>query len=985
MMTTRWRLLVTASSFSLSLTLWTVGAAAQTGAPATPPAAAQDTPADPETGDPVAADPQSDSAGDIVVTGFRSSLQKALNLKREAIGVRDSIVAEDIGKFPEQNVAESLQRIPGVLLTRDGPSNEGQKVSLRGLGSNYVVTTINSAPVRTTTAADVGSSARNFNYDVFPSELFGRVDVYKTPLASLEEGGIGGNVDLQTPRPFDSPGTSIRYTANLQYNDGSQKWNPRGSVIASATSGNFGVLFGVTYSKNANLRSGYQTTGAAYTTSALGRLGYIPAANRPGVLVGPYRFELDYAGPGANLGSYTREQIDNAIFPRFFRAYGSVNNRERLGATASLQYKTDRLDLSVDGIYSTITDERDEFTFGVPVRESRTTNRANPVGRSGNNGFIPIDPKIDENNNLYGTFANAAFFNESFYYDANTKFAYIIGRGTWDATDNLKVSGQLNYSRSRAEYYQARLNTNIYGVQVTFDPTVDRFHPSITSPVDYNSPASYRASGNADPALLFQRDVEIDTQKTARLVFDYDVGDIGGVSLHARFGGSYVSTGKENERRSGSDLAQRSVLPGGGTFRGSDIYANMTPGIPIGPIPNGGNRDFPTNWASFPRSYVVGTLNAHGFSRDAPPIASAAFTAEENITSLFFETDAKTMIAGRELRANVGIRYSDTRTVINNVRLENGALVPNEAKGGYKYWLPSISLAYDVTDNLLVRGSAGKTITRAALANIARATYIPEPTSLSAVSGNPNLRPQIATGFDAGIEWYFAPGGLLSVGGFLKTLRDTTISETVQVPFSSLGLPASALNKQVFYPTTAEPDPDLTINLSRFSNGGEQKFKGLEFAYQQQFKFLPAPFDGFGVLGSFTRIFPRQLEFVATNGTAFPVYSIPKVSYSVTGYYEKGPFALRASWNYRGKTTGTVNNDGTNLIQWSAPRGYLDATTSYKINDAIELRFDVLNITNTRSYSYYDDPTGVFGDGQSRPTDPLNSGRTFSFGIRGKL
>jgi hypothetical protein len=176
-----------------------------TGAPADPQAAAAD-------------NEDSATPEDIVVTGFRRSLAQGLELKREAIGVRDSIVAEDIGKFPEANVADSLQRIPGVILSRDGASNEGQKISIRGLSSDFTVTTINMAPVRTTSALDVGGSSRNFNYDVFPSELFGRVDVYKTPLANLEEGGIGGNVDLQTPRPFDSKSRVIRYTAQANYN-----------------------------------------------------------------------------------------------------------------------------------------------------------------------------------------------------------------------------------------------------------------------------------------------------------------------------------------------------------------------------------------------------------------------------------------------------------------------------------------------------------------------------------------------------------------------------------------------------------------------------------------------------------------------------------------------------------------------------------------------------------------------------------------------
>ena len=181
-----------------------------------------------------AAAPQ-DTVDEVVVTGFRSSLQKSLGLKKDAIVVRDSIVAEDIGKFPEANVAEALQRIPGVYLSRDGASNEGQRISIRGLGSDYNVTTINGAPVRTTSSSNVGGSSRDFNYDVFASELFGRVDFYKTPLAELEEGGIGGVVDLQTPRPFDSPGRHIRYQVVGSYNDKSKHLDPAGFALFSNT------------------------------------------------------------------------------------------------------------------------------------------------------------------------------------------------------------------------------------------------------------------------------------------------------------------------------------------------------------------------------------------------------------------------------------------------------------------------------------------------------------------------------------------------------------------------------------------------------------------------------------------------------------------------------------------------------------------------------------------------------------------------------
>jgi TonB-dependent receptor len=255
----------------------------------------------------------------IVVTGFRRSLTKAIQLKRESIGLRDSIVAEDIGKFPEANVADSLQRIPGVILSRDGASNEGQRISIRGLGSEFTVTTINNAPVRTTSATNVGSSTRDFNYDIFPSELFGRVDVYKSPQANLEEGGIGGNVDLQTPRPFDSNGRVIRYTAQANYNTQSKEWRPRGSLLLSDTWGNFGALVGVAYAKTVNERSGFQSTGggtSGYNSSTLGRRPFYQPAPAPNTS-GPFNFELNLDSPLANFGSLTRAQVANGYLPRF--------------------------------------------------------------------------------------------------------------------------------------------------------------------------------------------------------------------------------------------------------------------------------------------------------------------------------------------------------------------------------------------------------------------------------------------------------------------------------------------------------------------------------------------------------------------------------------------------------------------------------------------------------------------------------------------
>lgn len=914
-----------------------------------------------------------------MVTGFRESLAQGIELKREAIGVRDSIVAEDIGKFPEQNVAESLQRIPGVFLSRDGASNEGQRISIRGLGSQYSLTTINGAPVRTTSSQNVGTSTRDFNFDVFPSELFGRVDIYKTPQASLEEGGIGGNVDLQTPRPFDSGERVLRYGGAYNYNSQSEEWTPRGSLLASDTWGNFGALLGVAYAKNINERSGFQSTGG-YNTNALGERPYLgPAAANT---FGPYQFQLNLDDPRANFGGLTRQQIANAFLPRFYRVFTSKNERERLGTVASLQFKTDRLDISLDGIFSKLQDAPDEFTFGVAVRNSRTVPGTTAApGTPGNNGLVPVDVHIDQYNNLYGTFANASYLGESFYRNSETEFKYGILRGAYELTDTLKLSAQINASDSNAWYSENRVFYNIYGVTSTFDPTGNVSYPTISSPVDYTNPSNYSA-----PDLNFALNREVDRQATGRMQLDWDAGEFLGIDWSALVGASYVKTTKLVQRQDGTALAKSQILPTGGTFATLNVFSYMNPYIQYGSLENGGNPGYPSQFATLPRSFVMGFLNANAVNAVAPVRLNQAFDAEEAVTAGYFEVNGTTDIAGHEMRGNVGVRYADTEVDIDNYySIGNGQFAPQNIQGGYDNWLPSLSLAFDITQDLVVRGSAGKTITRAALVNIASGTVVPNVFNAEITVGNPSLKPQVSTQFDLGLEWYFAPGGLLSGGVFKKKLDGTATASVDQVTLGSTGLPDSAFNALALgYPSGDIPD-SLMLRRTKYINQGTIDLKGFELAYQQTFNFLPAPFDGLGTILSYTNVDTQGYNYVTSEGRRISVALVPETAYSLTAYYEKGPFAVRTSYNYRGKSVvsgGQVNN-ANDQIPYNSELGFLDASISYRFNTALEVRLDALNLTNENTYIYYEDPDGPSGNGQSRRDNSFYNGRTFSLGVRG--
>ena len=487
----------------------------------------------PVTAAPQAAGPDSvstDPVSTVVVTGFRSSLQKALNLKQQAIGVRDSIVAEDIGKFPEANVAESLQRVPGIILNRDESSGEGQRVSIRGLPTEYSVTTLNGAPVNTTSTGTIGSAARGFNYDVFASELFGRVDFNKSPSAELTEGGLGGVVDLQTPRPFDNPKRTIRYALTESYNTMSKHADPMGFALYSNTWNNVGFLIGASHSSSVNTRSGFEATGG-YNSSARG-------SQTP--VKGNFALALDYDSPRANLGNYTRAQIDNALLPRIYRFYGSQNDRSRDGLVSSLQYKTGDLNLSLDTLYSKLKNSREESIFGILLRNSRTTNRTLPAGTNGNSGMIPLNVSIDPGSNLLtGTFGNTSYSNGVTYSEDETKFGYTALNARWTPRPGFALTSQLSANSSKASSYQDTLSGQIFGVDSTIDYGSDHVYPGLSSPVSFTDPNSYSGFGIGTGLTR-----ETDKGKQARLIADLDYSLFGDWTGHLKTGLVYVDTKK---------------------------------------------------------------------------------------------------------------------------------------------------------------------------------------------------------------------------------------------------------------------------------------------------------------------------------------------------------------------------------------------------------------------------------------------------------
>ena len=295
------------------------------------------------------ADQSADGSTDIVVTGYRESVAKAQQLKKAATGSQDVILAQDIAAFPDQNLAEALQRIPGVAITRD--SGEGRQISLRGLGADFTRTQLNGMEVLTNTSSGLDSRSsvsrsRSFDYSIFASELFNKVVVEKSYAAEQDEGGIGGTVGLHTAKPFDFKGLTVVASAKGQSNQYTKTVTPRLVGLISDRWGDFGFLASVAYSTADTVEFGYRNWNWSQLNFGAANVGPSVSAADRAVLVG---------ATGANRAWNSRAQT----YATFF------NKRERLGLTTALQYHPDdRTDLTLDVLYGKLTNDRRSGVIG---------------------------------------------------------------------------------------------------------------------------------------------------------------------------------------------------------------------------------------------------------------------------------------------------------------------------------------------------------------------------------------------------------------------------------------------------------------------------------------------------------------------------------------------------------------------------------------------------------------------------------------------
>jgi iron complex outermembrane recepter protein len=907
-------------------------------------------------GGPALAQTGAENSEEIVVTGFRASLERALDVKRNAVGSVDAIVAEDIAKFPDQNLAESLQRIPGISIQRDG--GEGRAVTVRGLGSQFTRVRVNGLET-ITTSTDGASPNRDraFDFNVFASELFSSLVVNKTAEASLDEGSIGAVIDLNTGNALAGKvGLTTAASVQGSYNDLSETWGPRvaGLLAYKAPSGAWGGTLSVAYSNTDTLELGNNTVRWAQAT--FDSVDGVPCYTQPNS-GGTY-----VSSPGCNA-------VAQAFHPRIPR-YGEVaHDRERLGVTAGFQFRpTDRTEVSIDGLFSRFSAVREEKWGEV-------------LFRSNERRLDVSDYVIDSNNNLISATVDDAWVRmESYLRESETTFYQLSGKVEHDFTDRFRMNAIVGTSKSDADIPVE--TTIIFDDRDAQDYSYDYSNmqsPVLTFGTDVLMPSTFQLAEIRDrPSNV------TNTFETAQLNGEWDMTDAFGVEAGLVY--------RKFEFDTEAFTRDTAVCGSSGVDRifGTTTCNSTTYGLPvtasISQLFTLGDAGQPAGTTT---QWLVPNLAAAAaytnlYSRTPALDVGNNRGVVEKVTGGYVQGNFDTAIGGMDLKANLGVRYVKTDQESRGIASGVVAVVERS----YDDWLPSANVAIFPIEDVAVRASAAKVMTRPSLGSLTPGGTV-DGFNYRITSGNPYLDPFRANSYDLSVEWYFAPESILSVALFAKDVESFPISESRTGTFASTGLPLSSINPSS--PAFTNPEGQLwTINSQ--GNGEGATFEGVEFAIQGPFTFLPGILSNFGGIANatfvdssadYTVTGPSVLN--TTTGALTPqaglirnatFFNLSKEAYNATLYYEDDRFSARASVSYRDGFIDATSGTG-NIFEGYNETVNVDASARYRINENFEVSLEGINLTD----EYRDRFTDLDAN---RNYEYNHFGRTFLVGLRYK-
>ncbi len=830
----------------------------------------------------------------ITVTGYRASLEKSQLVKRAANSIVDAISAEDIGKFPDTNAAESLSHLPGISVDRQ--FGEGEKVSINGTDPALNRVLLNG---QTIASGDWGgnptdTSGRTFNYTLLSPEIIGLMEVYKTPEARIDEGSIGGTVIVHTRKPLDLPKNTIRGSLGYNYNDRSEEGNPRGSALWSwkTDDDTFGALLSVTHDKQDISRAGVEFFG--YNTGA----GISPTAN--------------VSGDGSDVAT---AKIPVGINSSYFQ-----QTRQRDGLQGALQWKpNDQNEFNLTGVY--IKGKYNNFS------ESRYVcpgcgDQDKITDLTVNNGYVTAATVTDGAGNGNQPYAQL----DTNYRESEVKTKSLNLRHDWYG-DKWVFTSQVGTTKATGgknpEYLMKFLLQN-GGYNFNYDGTSTGVTYDDNSASNWGLKTGQQAGG-----------VEYTTTEDKERYFQFDAArDLDWGPLNKlQFGYKYINHDNGQDSRGSSIFADQDVL-----------LTEFNPGTTPGGLYDGlhASSDL-ANWPTANLNSVLSYLR--GLPQGAMTTKYGQIYDVKEITNDLY---AQLNFESGGWRGNLGLRYADTKDKSQYYQTNDGGSTYTLLQSNKHYYkpLPSFNLAYDLDEDKVVRFSAAKVIARPRYSDLAGSFSLNSSTGdLTASGGNPDLDPYQSTNYDLAAEWYFAPSSMLSAEVFYRDISSyivtTTTTEvlsdpaynivdqpyTVTRPINASGakVKGASLNYQQAYGygfglqanyTYAEADASTGLNLPYLSRNTYNVIPYWEhgpFTARVNYSYRSKYFTQVGRLNSqvFTDEY-KQLDltgsyqindwmgvsFSATNLLDSTYYWYNEVKYAPIGMYKSGR-GFQAQLNFK--------------------------------------------------------------------------------------
>ncbi|MDR7091222.1 TonB-dependent receptor [Cellvibrio fibrivorans] len=843
---------------------------------------------------------------EVVVTGsFRDSLQNAMNIKKNQNGFVDAIVASDIAEFPDNNLAESLQRVPGVAISRSG--GEGRNITVRGLGPGFTTVRLNGMETISTTggtdAVGGNNRGRGFDFNTFSSDLFSSLTVRKTNSAEVQEGSLGATVDLKAAQPFDYDDFVLTASGSLGYNDLSEESDPGAAFLVSNifADGKFGALFSLSYSERSVQDEGSST---------------VRWTNASAQSFGKYK--------GATITP--TNEINTAFRPRIPRYDSYQHEMERLGSSLSLQFRpTDSTEISLDGLWAKFDANRQEVFM---------QGSLNPGANATSN---VLDYAIEGNTLVYADIEGARLLSENRYDEMSTDFSQGTITLKQDFTDTFRLKAMLGSTKS--DYDNPIQNTLLMQAnnqRFTYD------YRDYSSPVLTFGTAAYNKASWTATGVRQRPQTTVNENDAATVAFEYDVSD----SIKLKIGTDYKDFSFSTDQYAYASEGANGV----------NIQSN--PDF-ITEYDSGLGDDQP--WLIPNRALIMESYNL--FDLALVPNYGSNYEVGEETTGVFAQIDFNFEIGSVPVSGDIGVRRFETDQTSSGWL--NGTLASRSyvtVEHNYSDTLPALNIKVEPMEDVVLRASYSEGISRAGLGSIVPAVSVGVAgTNLNISGANPLLEPTKAKSYDLGAEWYFGEGSLVSVTLFKKeieshiqTLRSTPI-------YTETGLPTeaavNACNTQgaSLGGYGSNCNENLPWNYSAPANGPGGDLDGYEISYQQPFTFLPGFLSNFGFIGSYTSV-DSDLDYLSaasdiTNGNLIvqatkPLVNLSDETTSATLYWENDVFSGRVSLASRsGYLTTPIGRDG-NDEEGTNETTNVDASFGYQFNDSLKFTFEALNLTD---------------------------------------